>query len=217
LNNLLGEASEIDLNVAEANQSLIEAQINDAQRRYAELQNGPDPDAFALAEARLSAARARLRAAQADPAEEQLNLARVQIEVAKTSIEVIKAQIAKLILTAPIEGRVISRSIEPGEVALPAAPLLVLADLYHLRIIIYLPEDRYGQVNIGDEAIVTVDSFPGEEFSARIVRIADEAEFTPRNVQTAEGRRTTVFAIELEIENPEGKLKPGMPSDVEFR
>jgi multidrug resistance efflux pump len=217
LNNLLGEASKTDLNVAEANQALIEAQIADAQRRYKDLQNGPDPDALALAEARLSAARARLQAAQADPTEEQLNLARAQIEVAKTTVEVIRAQIAKLILTAPLEGRVISRSIEPGEVALPAAPLLVLADLNHLRITIYLPEDRYGQVNIEDEAIVTVDSFPGEEFFGRIVRIAEEAEFTPRNVQTAEGRRTTVFAIELEIENPEGKLKPGMPADVEFR
>ncbi len=217
LNNLLGEASEIDVNVAEANQALIEAQIADAQRRYEELQNGPDPDALALAEARLSSARAHLQAAQADPTEEQLNLARVQIEFAKTTIEVINAQISKLILTAPLEGRVISRSIEPGEVALPTAPLLVLADLNKLKITIYLPEDRYGQVNVGDEAIVTVDSFPGEEFSARIIRIAEEAEFTPRNVQTAEGRRTTVFAIELEIENPEGKLKPGMPADVEFR
>jgi HlyD family secretion protein len=217
LNNLLGTASEIDLNVAEANQALIEAQIADAQRRSEDLRNGPDPDALALAEARLSVARARLQAAQADPTEEQLNLAQAQIELAETTIEVIKAQIAKLILSAPLEGRVISRSVEPGEVALPAAPLLVLADLNNLKITIYLPEDRYGQVNIGDEAIVTVDSFPGKDFIGRIVRISEEAEFTPRNVQTAEGRRTTVFAIELEIENPEGKLKPGMPADVEFR
>jgi hypothetical protein len=63
---------------------------------------------------------------------------------------------------------------------------------------------------------VAVDSFPGESFAAEVVRIADQAEFTPRNVQTEEGRRTTVFAVELTVENPEGKLKPGMPADVEF-
>jgi hypothetical protein len=66
------------------------------------------------------------------------------------------------------------------------------------------------------DAHVTVDSFPRESFMAQVVYIADKAEFTPRNVQTVEGRRTTVFAVELAIENPEGKLKPGMPADVEF-
>jgi HlyD family secretion protein len=48
------------------------------------------------------------------------------------------------------------------------------------------------------------------------VRIADRAEYTPRNVQTEEGRRTTVFAVELMVENPQGRLKPGMPADVKF-
>ena len=61
-----------------------------------------------------------------------------------------------------------------------------------------------------------VDSFPDEEFSATIIAISDEAEFTPRNVQTVEGRKTTVFAVKLQLSNPEGKLKPGMPADVVF-
>jgi HlyD family secretion protein len=217
LNNLLGEAGEIDLNLAEANKRLIEAQLADAQRRDKELQNGPDPDAVALAEARLAAARASLEAALAEPTEEQLNVALAQIEVAKASIELIQAQISRLTLIAPLDATVISRSIEPGEIALPATPLLVLADLEHLHITVYLPEDRYGLVKLGNKATVKVDSFPGEEFNATVIRIADRAEFTPRNVQTAEGRRTTVFAIELSIENPQGKLKPGMPADVIFR
>jgi HlyD family secretion protein len=61
-----------------------------------------------------------------------------------------------------------------------------------------------------------VDSFPGQTFEAAVVHIADQAEYTPRNVQTAEGRRTTVFAVKLAVENPDGKLKPGMPADVSF-
>jgi HlyD family secretion protein len=101
--------------------------------------------------------------------------------------------------------------------ALPAAPLLSLANLSDLRITIYLPEDRYGEVNLGDQVEVTVDSFPGERFSAEVIQIADEAEFTPRNVQTAEGRKTTVFAIQLAVQNLDGKLKPGMPADVTFK
>ncbi len=63
---------------------------------------------------------------------------------------------------------------------------------------------------------MTVDSFLGEVFEANVIRIADQAEFTPRNVQTEEGRKSTVFAVELMVDNPQGKLKPGMPADVKF-
>jgi HlyD family secretion protein len=61
-----------------------------------------------------------------------------------------------------------------------------------------------------------VDSFPGMQFNAQVTYIADQAEFTPRNVQTAEGRSATVFAIKLTVADPEGRLKPGMPADVIF-
>ncbi len=80
----------------------------------------------------------------------------------------------------------------------------------------YIPEDRYGNVRLGQMARVSVDSFPGQEFNATVARIADQAEFTPRNVQTQEGRRTTVFALELIVDDPDGRLKPGMPADVTF-
>jgi len=63
---------------------------------------------------------------------------------------------------------------------------------------------------------VKVDSYPQEAFTATVIRVADQAEFTPRNVQTVEGRRTTVYALKLSVPNPEGKLKPGMPADVTF-
>jgi len=61
-----------------------------------------------------------------------------------------------------------------------------------------------------------VDSFPGETFTAIVTRIADQAEYTPRNVQTREERQTTVYAVELSADNPGGKFKPGMPVDVTF-
>jgi HlyD family secretion protein len=81
---------------------------------------------------------------------------------------------------------------------------------------VYVPEDRYGRIQLGQQAAITVDSFPGESFSGTVQRIAEQAEFTPRNVQTAEGRASTVFAVELSIANESGKLKPGMPADVDF-
>ena len=91
---------------------------------------------------------------------------------------------------------------------------LVQLDL--LSLTIYLPEDQYGKTNLGDKVDVTVDSFPSQVFEAEVIRIADQAEYTPRNVQTQEGRRTTVFAVELKIFDKSGKLKPGMPADIIF-
>jgi multidrug resistance efflux pump len=129
----------------------------------------------------------------------------------------LEAQMKKLEVLSPLAAIVLERSVEPGEVAVAGAPLLVLARLDSLTITIYLPEDQYGQVVLGQEAWVTVDSFPGETFSARVSYIADQAEFTPRNVQTAEGRRTTVFAVRLSIANGDSRLKPGMPADVVFQ
>ncbi len=71
-------------------------------------------------------------------------------------------------------------------------------------------------LSIGQPAVVSVDSFPGARFDATVVNIADQAEFTPRNVQTVEGRKNTVFAIKLKVDDPEDKLKSGMPADVTF-
>jgi multidrug resistance efflux pump len=93
---------------------------------------------------------------------------------------------------------------------------MVVGQLDTLTITVYIPEDRYGQINLGDHTQVTVDSFPNETFEGIVTRIADEAEYTPRNVQTEEERRNTVFAIELSVDDPNGKLKPGMPADVVF-
>ena len=81
---------------------------------------------------------------------------------------------------------------------------------------VYVPEDRYGTIQIGQPAQVTVDSFPGRTFSGTVQRIADRGEYTPRNVQTPAGRRAVVYAVKVAVANPGGELKPGMPADVAF-
>lgn len=216
LNNLLGTANRFDLNLAQSNLFLAQAQFSDAQRTYDTLADGPDPDRVELAQARLATAQAHLALAQGVVSPEQLAVAQAQVDAAQASLHVIETQLGRSIVTAPTDGVVLMRVIEPGEVAAPSATLLTLGRLDRLSITIYIPEDRYGQITLEQSANVSVDSFPGETFSARVTQIADQAEFTPRNVQTAEGRRTTVFAIKLTIENLEGKLKPGMPADVNF-
>jgi len=178
---------------------------------------GPDPEALALAEARLAAAEARLAAAKAGPSAEQLAAAQAQVESAQRAEDTLELQLSKLVVAAPFEGVVLSISAELGETATTGATLLVLGRQDDKTITVYIPEDLYGQLSLGQAAEVRVDSFPGERFNATVVNIADQAEFTPRNVQTVEGRKNTVFAIKLGVEDPEERLKAGMPADVVFK
>jgi len=119
-------------------------------------------------------------------------------------------------IAAPIDGVVMEQLIQPGEIASPGGTLMIVADLNTLTLTVYVPEDRYGQVILGKTYPVTVDSFPGQTFLGKVSHIADQAQFTPRNVQTVDGRKTTVFAVKLDLPPSSGKLKPGMPADVNF-
>jgi multidrug resistance efflux pump len=113
-----------------------------------------------------------------------------------------------------LTGVVLERVAEPGEIVLPGGTLLVLADLSSVTLTVYVPEDRFGRLNLGQQYPVSVDSFPGRTFSGTVTHISDQAEFTPRNVQTVGSRKITVFAVRLTIDNPDQALKPGMPADV---
>jgi multidrug resistance efflux pump len=124
--------------------------------------------------------------------------------------------VAKEEIRSYLDGVVLQRLFEPGELANPGSTLYVVGNLYSLTLTVYVPEDRYGQINLDQSYPVTVDSFPGRVFSGKVTHIADQAEFTPRNVQTVEGRKNTVFAIKLTLDNPGLALKPGMPADVNF-
>ena len=161
----------------------------------------------------------KLLAAQraVDQAQALLDQSQTAIPQAEANLALLDAQIAKLKTYASVTGTVLTRNVEPGEFVQPGATLLVLADLSKLKITVYVPEDRYGEISLGQTATLTVNSFPGETFSATVTYISSDAEFAPRNVQTAEGRSSTVYAVKLTVDDPDGKLKPGMPADVSFR
>lgn len=135
---------------------------------------------------------------------------------AQANLNLIDAQREMLTVHAPIDGVVLTRSIQPGEFIQPGAVAMTMGNLAQLTITVYVPEDRYGQIHLGQKANVTVDSFPGMGFPAQVSYISNQAEFTPRNVQTVEGRSSTVYAIRLAVNDANGRLKPGMPADVTF-
>lgn len=194
-----------DILTARAELRVAQERANRAADRLRALQTGLDSPKVAAALKVVEQAEAAAAQAQSAVSQAEANLA------------VLDAQLAKLTVAAPADGVVLTRSVEPGEVVNPGSIILTLANLADLTLTVYIPEDRYGEVTLGAMAEVTVDSFPGETFSATVISISDRAEFTPRNVQTVEGRKTTVFAIKLRLDDPEGKLKPGMPADVTFK
>ena len=196
-----------------------------ALQDLADLEDGPDPDKVAVLEAQINAIKVAPKQAQdaaqqakvgVDQAHAKQEQAATSVSQAQAELDLIQVQMEKLVVYSPIAGVVISRNVEPGEVVQAGAPVMSIGQLDNLRITVYVPEDRYGRIKLGGEAMMTVDSYPGEVFEAKVVYISDQAEFTPRNVQTQEGRRSTVFAVELAIQNEDGKLKPGMPADVIF-
>ena len=160
----------------------------------------------------------RVAAAQTvvDQAQAASQQAQEAVEQARANLSLLDVQMEKLTIYAPVKGTVLTRSVQPGEFVQPGATVFTLANLDELTITVYVPEDRYGEISLGQQAEVTVDSFPGETFSAQVTYISDTAEYTPRNVQTVEGRSATVYAVKLKVDDPTGKLKPGMPADVKF-
>jgi membrane fusion protein YbhG len=119
-----------------------------------------------------------------------------------------------VVVASPLDGVVLERLVEPGELATPDTPLFVVANLDALTLKVYVPENRTGVLVLGGSYPVTVDAFPNQTFTATLSHLADQAQFTPRNVQTVEGRQSTVFAATLDLTPSAGLLKPGMPADV---
>lgn len=202
-----------DALTTEAAQDILEAR---ADLRLAQERADRAADRLRALNTGLNAPKVLAAQKAVEQAEAALRQAQTAVQQAEANLKVIETQIARLTLTAPSDGVILTRSVQPGEVVSPGAVALTLANLSNLTLTVYIPEDRYGEVSLGQTVRVTVDSFPGETFHAVVVHISDRAEFTPRNVQTIEGRKTTVFAIKLRLEDPQGRLKPGMPADVVF-
>lgn len=152
----------------------------------------------------------------AEAAASMVKQAEAGLEQAKQAQNMAQLQLDRTTVTSPVDGVVLTRNVEVGDLAVAGGTVMRVANLDTLDLVVYLPEDQYGQVKIGDEVYITVDSFAGETFEGTIVRISDEAEFTPKNVQTESGRKSTVYAVKVQVLNPDHRLKPGMPADVEF-
>jgi multidrug resistance efflux pump len=216
--NLLSDVGEEDLLEARARVVVAYERYQIALDQVDQLRVGEEALEVTLAQLTVEQAEAMVTQAEAflSQAQSGVDQAWQAVSQAEAALELVQIQIGDLTVSAAADGVVLARSVEVGELVQPGMAVLTIGRLSELTITVYVSEDQYGQISLGQEAEVSVDSFSDEVFEATVTRIADQAEYTPRNVQTEEDRRTTVFAIELSVEDANGMLKPGMPADVVF-
>ncbi len=163
----------------------------------------------------INAQLSRLRA-ELDQARLQLTAVQAQVENAKASQQKIQSQINYLEITSPIDGVVINRLVEPGEVVSGNQKLLTVIDPYNVYLRGYIPQGDVGKIQVGQKAKIFIDSDPEKPLSATVTAIDTQASFTPENIYFREDRVKQVFGIKITIDNPKGFAKPGMPADAEI-
>jgi HlyD family secretion protein len=184
-----GAVSQQGLDRALTAREVVDAARDQATEALAMVREGPRQETIAAQSAMVAQARA--------------NLARTEATLANASI------------TAPFPGVVTVRHREPGEAVGPGAPVVTILDPDDRWVRIYVREDQIGRVQIGMSANITSDTYPDETHSGEVVFIGSEAEFTPRNVQTAEERIKLVYPVKVRITSDGAfHLKPGIPADV---
>lgn len=212
---------------ARAADSSADARWHDAQRdrdRTATLRSGGAVSQEALDKAQLALDVARSAAQQA---RQQLQLilagtrretiAAQQAAVAQVEAAVSQADavLDEAVIVAPFDGAVTIRNREPGETVTAGSPVVTIANLGDRWVRIYLSEVHLGEIHLGDSASITTDAPGKRQYRGAISFIATEAEFTPRNVQTAEERVKLVYAVKVRVvDDSANDLKPGMPADV---
>lgn len=113
-------------------------------------------------------------------------------------------------VTSPIDGMVITKFREVGEIVAPGTTLVSLANPYDIWAYFYVPYDMLHKLNVGDDVVGTLPEANGKKFAGKIIKINEQAEFTPKNVQTREERTRLVYGVKVKFENPDLTLKSGM-------
>jgi HlyD family secretion protein len=216
-----GAVAKQDLDRAESDFQAAEAAVRAASQRLNMLEEGSRAEDIGMAQAERDRAAAALEAARVNAAsldlrQQDVRVAEAAVREAQANVRRLETQVTELKVLAPLDATVLTKAVEAGEVVAAGKPLVLLGDLDHPWIKIYVPETQLGKVGLGATARILVDSFPNQPFQGTVSWISDQAEFTPKNVQTAEERVNLVYAVKITIKNAERKLKAGMPADAEL-
>ncbi len=195
------------------------AGVRQAEMRLSLVKEGPRKEDIETARAQLARAQAAIRAAENNRLEvrrreQELTVRRAEVDRARAQVAVLDVQLGDTIAEAPVDGVVLNKNVELGEVINAGVPVLTIGDVARPWLRAYLTEKQLGRVKLGNKVKVTTDSFPGKVYAGRVTFISSEAEFTPKQIQTPEERIKLVYRIKVELDNPNQELKLNMPVDA---
>jgi HlyD family secretion protein len=197
------------------------AALRQVEQRLALVEEGPRKEEIEIARAQLDRAKAALRLSRAAGLdlrrrEEEVEARRADVDRARAQLAVLESQIGDTSAVSPIDGVVLVRSSDPGEVVAAGASVLKLGDMDRPWLRGYINERDLGRVKLGQKVRLRTDSYPGKDYWGRVSFIASEAEFTPKQIQTPEERVKLVYRIKIDVENLHRELKSNMPVDAEI-
>jgi len=197
------------------------AQVRQAEQRLALVKEGPRKDEIAAARAQLARAQAAIAQIEANRIEvrrkeQEIAARKAEVQRAAAQAGITKTLLNDTVVAAPIDGVILSKAVEAGEVVAAGTTLVGLGDLDHPWLRAYINEKDLGRIKLGGKVKLTTDSFPGKVYEGKISFIASEAEFTPKQIQTKEERVKLVYRIKVEVDNSHHELKNNMPIDAEI-
>jgi len=202
------------LDRARSEHETAKAAVDVAAQRVALRESGSRPEEISMAEASLDQARAELLRLQRGARPEEIAARRAAFEAAKANVARIQTQLDETRVLAPTDATVETLDLHPGDLVRAGDGLAVLNMRASPWVRCYVPQVRLGAMKPGQQVTVTVDAYPEASFKGTVRRIASEAEFTPRNVQTHEKRAELVFEVKVDVADERGLLRAGMYADV---
>jgi HlyD family secretion protein len=213
-----------DISAAAHDQAKVRYEVassafREAGERLSLVQEGPRQETIDAARAQLRRAQAGLRLADATRLE--IKRSRQEREARLSDLDAIEAELAGIdvqlsdaVAISPIDGVVLTKSAEEGEVVAAGTTLLALGDVENPWLRGYVGERDLGRIKLGTPVRISTDSYPDKIYPGTISFIASEAEFTPKQIQTQEERVKLVYRVKVRVENPNHELKSNMPADA---
>jgi HlyD family secretion protein len=197
------------------------AALNSSKERQNLVLAGPRAEVINAQQGQVERMRGALKMAQANALEmkrreQELTTRAAEIARSRASIAMIDSQLADTIAATPVDGVVLVKSADPGEVLSAGTTIVTIGDIEHPWLRGYIDETDLGKVKLGSKVKVTTDSYKGKVYDGRVSFISSEAEFTPKQIQTQQERVKLVYRIKIDLDNSSHDLKSNMPADAEI-
>jgi HlyD family secretion protein len=198
-----------------------DAAFKQAKQREDMVLAGPRVEQISAQAAQVERARGALKMAEASALElkrreQEITTRRAEIARSKAGVALIDTQLSDTVAISPVDGIVLVKAADVGEVLAPGTTVVTVGDLDHPWLRGYVNETDLGKVKIGAKVKVTSDSFKDKVYNGRVSFISSQAEFTPKQIQTQQERVKLVYRIKIDVDNPGRELKSNMPVDAEI-